>query len=187
MKNEYEGMQLWEVIGNRAHITISDTAEDMWKRACEYFLWCDENPVTWKSTIMSGSKGGSKVENESPRPYSVRAMCIFCGLSESYISSIRNSKDQQSDYYIVISKILSIIYVQNLDYATAGVFNPIFTSKLLNLGEEDNGTLEPAKVQIITDGIPTLSSSENEVLQKLEMEKSFSQLDKEQKVKKQNA
>jgi len=178
----YISKSLWQMINLRKDTMYVDTAEAMWERACEYFTWCDENPVTWNSTIMSGTKGGSKVENESPRPYSVRAMCLFCGLSEGYIASVRSSKDQSSDYYLVISKVLSLIYVQNLDYATAGVFNPIFTSKLLNLGE-DNEVSEPSKVEIITLGIPSLSNSENEVLEKLEMEKSFSQIDKEQKVK----
>lgn len=175
--------RLWEMINLRKDISYADTAQAMWERACEYFIWCDENPVVWKSTIMSGTRGGDKVENESPRPYSVRAMCLFCGLSEGYISSVRGSKDHSSDYYLVVSKVLSIIYVQNLDFATAGVFNPVFTSKLLNLGDEDTIS-EPSKVEIITNGIPSLSYSENEVLEKLETEKSFSQLDKEQKVKK---
>lgn len=177
------GESLWQFIDNNRGNVTTDTAEGIWNKACQYFRWCDENPVTWKTTIMSGAKGGTKVENESPKPYSIRGLCAFCNLSDTYISSIRNSKDQGSDYYVAISKILSIIYVQNFEYAIAGVFNPVFTSKILGFAD-DVATPAPSKVEIVHTGVPQLSSSENEILQKMEKEKSFQQIDKEQQIKK---
>jgi hypothetical protein len=174
------GLQLWEVINNRRDNELDTTALGIWTRACEYFKWCDDNPITWKSMVMSGTKAGTKFENESPHPYSIKALCAFCSISEAYLSYIRNTKDMNSDYYLVISKILSIIYVQNLNYATTGVFNPVFTARLLSIGE-DVTVPEPVKVEVITQDIPKLSSSENEVLEKLELEKSFLDLEKEAK------
>lgn len=176
--------QLWQTVSSFANRVIVDTPEDIWKRACEYFQWCDDNPIVWKTTVMSGNKAGNKVENESPQPYSISGLCLYAGISQTYIQSIRQSKSQESAFFIVISKILSIIYVQNMNYATTGVFNPVFTAKLLNIGNDDEETRQPAKIEIISAGIPELSNSENEVLEKLELEKSFKQIDKEQKVKK---
>lgn len=176
--------QLWKKMNDFSNRIVIDTPEDIWKRACEYFSWCDDNPITWKTTVMSGNKAGNKVENESPQPYGIRAFCLYSGITESYMQSIRQSKSTESPYYIVISKILSIIYVQNMNYATTGVFNPVFTAKLLSIGGTEEDTRPSAKVEIITNGIPDLSSSEAEVLEKLEMEKSFKEIDKEQKIDK---
>lgn len=172
--------QLWEVISNRSNEEVDTSAIGIWTKACEYFKWCDDNPVLWKSSIASGTKAGQSFANELPQPYSVKALCLYCGMTEAYVSFMRNTKDTSSDYYIVISKILSIIYVQNLNYAVTGVYNSTFTAKLLSVGE-DVSVPEPVKVEVITQNIPSLSSSENEVLEKLELEKSFLDLDKDAK------
>jgi hypothetical protein len=70
-----------------------------------------------------------------------------------------------------------IIYVQNLEHAVAGEFNSILISKILNMdkGEQESGSV---KVSIIS-GLPSLSNSESEILEKLELEN-------EQKIKAEN-
>lgn len=158
----------WEVVNNGG-IVVSNTPEELWANACAYFKWCDENPLKTKRTITSGKTAGNKVEDENPRPYSIKGLCLHCGILEEYMRDIRNSKDKQSLYYIVVSKIMYIIYIQNLELATVGVFNPIFTSKVLNMDKDDTPT-SAVRVEIVTQGIPELLNSENEILRKLELE-----------------
>jgi hypothetical protein len=158
----------WEIV-NSGKTTVSNSAEELWQNAIAYFSWCDQNPIKIKRTITSGKEVGKQVETETPRPYSVKGLCLHCGILEEYLRDIRRSKDQGSLYYIVVSKIMYLIYIQNVELATVGVFNPIFTAKMLNIGEDD-APAQAITINVVTD-LPTLSNSEKEVLEKLEAEK----------------
>ena len=157
----------WEVV-NAGRIRVSSEPEDLWDNACEYFKWCDENPIETKKTLTSGKEAGKIVVDVQTRPYSKKGLCIHCGILEEYLNDLRQIKDRESLWYIVVSKILYIIYVQNLELATLGVFNPIFVSKVLGMEKDDTPT-SGIKIQIV-QGLPELSVSENEILEKLESE-----------------
>lgn len=157
----------WEIV-KKAGMVAANTPEQLFEQSCEYFKWCDEHPIKTKKRFNAGKKAGEAYDDETPRPYNLKALCLHTGLTEEYIRDIRNTKDLESDYYHVVSRILYIIYVQNYELAVVGVFNPIMVGRMLNLGVDDT----PAgnvKVEIIGNGIP-LSNTENEVLEKLELE-----------------
>lgn len=164
-------MNHWELV-NKGNIVVSNTPIELWQNACDYFRWCDENPIKIKKTLTSGKGAGQKIETENPRPYTVKGLCIHCGILEEYITDLKNSSDKSSEYYIVASKIFYLIYVQNIELATVGVFNPIFTSKVLNMDDQDIPT--GAVVVNIVNGLPTLSNSEADALEKLISEKAIS-------------
>ena len=156
----------WQVV-NSGRINVSTSAEEMWANATRYFEWCDTNPIKVKRTLTSGKEAGKKVDLEQPRPYSIKGLCLHCGILEEYISDLRQTKDKTSLYYIVISKILYIVYIQNLELATVGVFNPIFTAKVLNMENTDT-PVSAIRIDIV-NGLPALSKSENEILEKLDL------------------
>ncbi len=156
----------WEVL--RFDKIVSSTAEGLWEDAIAYFKWCEDHPIINKITIKTGKDTGKKVTEELTRPYNLKALCIHCGIDEDYIRTVRSTIDKKDMYYIVLSKILYIIYIQNLELATVGVFNPIFTAKMLGMDKEEapSGSV---KIEFV-GGLPELSNSENEVLEKLEAE-----------------
>lgn len=156
----------WEVV-HKGDMDAS-TAEKLWLCAVNYFIWCDKNPIVNTKTIMTGKEAGRHVDEKSVRPYNVKAMCLHCGLSEEWIRDTRQSKDKGSEWYIVVSKILYIIAVQNQEMATVGAYNAIFISRLLNMDRDELPT-SAVKIEII-GGTPTLSKSENDILEKLELE-----------------
>lgn len=160
--------QHWQVV-NRGIDGTNNTAEDLWFNACAYFKWCDENPIKTKETLKSGKEAGRVVTNEQIRPYSIKGLCLHCGITQEYLKDARGTKDTASEYYIVVSRILYIIYVQNLEHAVVGNYNAIFVSKLLNIDNEDDGSSGAVKVEIV-NGIPPLSYSENAVLEKMTLE-----------------
>ncbi len=160
----------WEVVNSKT-ITASNTPQQLWDNACKYFKWCDENPIESKRLLIAGAKAGTHALDVQVRPYSIRGLCLHCGIVEEYLRDIRQSKDESSEYYIVVSRILYIVFTQNLENATIGLFNPIFTSKVLNM-EKDDTPPQGIKIEVV-QGLPTLSKSENEILEKLELEKSY--------------
>ena len=157
----------WEVLA-AGHIRVSNRAEDIWDNAIQYFKWCDNNPIETKKTILIGKAAGTEGKSTLIRPYNVRALCLHCGILEEYLKDILSNKDKSSLYYIVISRIMYLIYVQNVELATVGVFSPIFTARILNLDKDE--TPNKAITVNIVGGLSPLSMSESEVLEKLDIE-----------------
>ena len=157
----------WEVVQS-GRITVANTAEELWLNACKYFLWCKQNPIITKKRINVGKDAGTAYNEETTRPFTIKGLCIHCGIVEEYLSDIRQTKNKDSEYYIVVSKIMYIIYTQNAELATIGVFNPIFTSKMLNM-EQDDTPQGSVRIEIVP-GLPVLAKSENEILEKIELE-----------------
>ena len=157
----------WEVVQGGG-IVVSNTPQGLWLNACKYFQWSDEHPIVVRKTLTSGKEAGKIITNESIRPYSIKALCLHCGILEEYLRDIRAGKDETSLYYTVVSKILYIIYIQNLEMAMVGEYSPVFASRVLGMEKED--TPSGAITVNVVGGLPELSKSENDILKKLELE-----------------
>lgn len=178
-------MQHWQVVNSGKSI-VSNNAASLWENACLYFKWCDENPIIKKQTITQGKGSGTKADIEQTRAYTIKALCLHCNITEEYIRDVRDSKDKYNDYFVVVSKILYIIYSQNLEEAMVGNFSPVMTTKVLNLEKEDTTTPSNITVNVISQGIPELSNSENEILEKLELEIANSEITKDKNPQREN-
>lgn len=166
MQNEH-----WKVVASGGQ-TISNTPQQLWEKAVEYFKWCDNNPITAKRTMTSGKTQGDKVEVEYRRPYTVRAMCLHCNISERYINDIKNSHKVDSEWYIIVEKILYIIYTNNLEGALVDLYNPIMVSKVLNLDKGNDGDDDkPVRIEIVNTHSAQMANSESEVLKNLDFQK----------------
>lgn len=148
---------------------VSTTPQELFQNGLDYFQWSDENPIITKKKIMNGAKAGEHTEIEHHRPYTVKALCLYCNVTEEYLIDCRNSRDKTNDYYIVVTKLMYLIYAQNMEMAMIDVFNPIFTAKVLNL-EREEAPSSGIKVEVV-NGLPELLDSEILVLEKLELEK----------------
>lgn len=164
---KYTSQQQWEVVDNYRNI-VSNTPEELWDNAVSYFKWCKDNPIEIKKTAMTGKDAGKKFIVELPVMYTIKGLCLHCNVLEEYLKDMRAAKETAPDWYIVVSKILYIIHDQNMTYAALDLFNPILVGRLHNIEKDDT---PPANITINhVQGLPDLSESENEVLQKLESE-----------------
>jgi DNA-packaging protein gp3 len=152
-------------------IRTPTTPEELWEMAIKYFHWCDSNPIIQTKTVMTGKEAGKKVTEETSRPYSLKALCIHLGLSEQYFSDVK-AAGVHTLYYAVVMRIMYIIYVQNQELATVGVFSPIFTAKMLGLDKPEDPEQREYTVKVIAlQGANALSNSESEVFKNIELEK----------------
>lgn len=158
----------WKMMNYDIASIRNETAQDLWNNACNYFKWCDEHPIKVKRLLGSGKLAGQSSDEFHARPYTVKGLCAHCNILEEYLRDIRATKNDQSEYYHVVSKILYLIYIQNVEGAMIGIYSPMFTSKVLMLDKDDVPT-GSVKVEIVA-GLPELSTSESEVLQKMELE-----------------
>jgi hypothetical protein len=140
-------------------VNVGNTAEELWESAKLYFMWCEANPIYKREMIR---QTGAMIDTECPRPFNLPALCIHCGVTPGYILDMaRNTKAGM--YHLVAQKILQVIYSQNLEYAMVGIFNPVVTSKKLNLGaqEEIGKASTTINIEVVKgDNIPELADSE---------------------------
>lgn len=168
----------WKVVDSGATV-VSTTPEQLWQSAVDYFRWCDENPIKAKKTLPSGKAGGSKVEIEYNRPYSIEGLCLHCGITKRYIEDIKQTNDKNNLWFQIMEKILYVIYTQNLEGALVDLYNPIIVSKVLGMDKTDKADDDrPVKVEILDSRSTTLAKSENEILEKLDFGKVKSLEDK---------
>lgn len=164
---KFTSQQQWEVVNNYREIT-SNTPEQLWENAVSYFQWCKDNPIEIKKTAMTGKDVGKKFIVELPIMYTIKGLCLHCNILEEYLKDMRAARETAPDWYMVVSKILYLIHDQNMTYAALDLFNPLLVSRLNNIEKDDS---PPSNIIVEhVYGLPELSSSENEVLQKLESE-----------------
>lgn len=164
----------WQIL-DEGNITVSATPEEMWKNATKYFKWCDENPIETKWTPRTGKMAGVEQIEKKIRPYSVKALCLHCGIEEEYLRDLRASKDKTSSYYKIASAILYVIYIQNFEMAAVDYYSPIFMTKVLGMDKDDT---PPTSIKVIIENaVPELSTSESQILEKLELEMTAAKLE----------
>lgn len=160
----------WKVINSGGRV-VSNTPQQLWEQAVEYFKWSDNNPIKAKRTLTSGKTQGEKVTVEFKRPYSIQGFCLHASISERYIKDIKDTHKQDSEWYMVIEKILYIIYTQVLEGAVVDLYNPIMVSKMLNMDKDNGDQAAAPKVEIVDSTSNHLANSENEVLKNLDFGK----------------
>lgn len=117
--------------------------EQLWKEACEYFSWCDGNPVNAPNLTTIFRKDKKQVIDETKkqeqkgnitRPYTVYGLCAFTGIS--HWPSFKNTYLPKEGFEEVISAIENVIASQQIDGALTGVFKENLASRLNGLADK---------------------------------------------------
>jgi predicted nucleic-acid-binding Zn-ribbon protein len=162
-------MEHWELV-NDGSIMVHNTAEQLWLKATEYFEWCDANPIQSPKMVMSGKEAGKVINMQLRRPYTIKGLCLHCGIDEEYLMEIRRLKDKDSLYVKVVSRIAYVVHVQNVEGAMVGDFNAQLVMKVLSLDKGDDTAPKAIQVHHTTTELPALAKSENEILENLDRE-----------------
>lgn len=132
-----EGNQFWKQRSKHGRDKIFSTPESLFEAACEYFEWCDENPL-YEDTVekLKENGTGDKIHHEplaKMRAYTWAGLELFLN-----IESLRDYKSnpEYKDFSQVISHIEKIIYTQKFTGAAAGFFNPNIIARDLGLSDK---------------------------------------------------
>lgn len=132
--------QFWKQRTKHGRDKIFKTPNDLWLAACEYFEWCDSNPLI---EIDYKGKDNEMVNYPRIRAYTIRDLCRFLGVNEMYINQFEATCSK--DFSIIITRIRDIIYTQKFQGAAAGMLNP-------NIIARDLGLTDSKKTDITTNG-----------------------------------
>lgn len=147
------------------------TAEDLWKKACEHWEWQENHPV-YKPEVIRNT--GEIKQIPIPRPFTVAALCLHCGITYQYLKDISKNPDG-GDFYLVAQRILQVIYTQKLENAIAGVYNAPIVARELRIGEGDATGKLPAVIKIYTvegSSMPLLTNEQDAKEQSVNFQKS---------------
>lgn len=157
----------WKILA-LGGVEIASTPGQMWEQALAYFEFCDGNPIENKETLKTGKTQGQVANKEKRRPYTVKGLCLHLGISEQYLREMGQQHGTDSMWFKVAEKILSVIYVQNLEGAIVEDFNPQIISKVLNLDKPSEEDSKPVRVEIVDTRKRELPTDEKSILDNLD-------------------
>lgn len=135
------GNQMWKLRSKHGRDTLFESAAKLWEAACEYFQWCDDNPL-----IEIDYKGGfaTKVEIPKMRAYTLQGLCLYLHCNIGYFNDFekglkekgKDATQADSDFSAVITRIRETIFAQKFEGAAAGIFNSNIISRDLGLADK---------------------------------------------------
>lgn len=123
-----KGNQFWKLRSKHGRDKLFATPELLWEAACEYFQWCEENPLI---EIDFKGKDADRVEIPKMRAFTLHGLCIYLDVSTGYFREFK--KDCTKDFVLVVTRIEEVIYEQKFTGSAAGFLNPNIIARDLGL------------------------------------------------------
>jgi hypothetical protein len=140
-----EGNQFWKLRSKHGRDKIFESPDHLWEAACEYFDWCEVNPLMESEQAKGTAKAVKDEETGEtifpPNLIEIPKMRAFTweGLELFLdVSSFREYKTNPDykDFSQVITRIEKVIYTQKFTGAAAGFLNPNIIARDLGLTDK---------------------------------------------------
>src|SRR5882724_2732709 len=113
------GNQFRKLRSKHGRDKLFETPELLWEAACEYFEWCDSNPLI---EIDFKGKDADRVELPKMRAFTIHGLCIYLDCNTKYFNDFKEANHK--GFSEVLTRIMEIIYNQKFTGAAAGFLNP---------------------------------------------------------------
>jgi len=123
---------------------IFGSPEIMWQAACEYFKWCDANPLYKVRTFHSE---GCITQAKEPviRAYTWQGLCLYLGVSSSYFREFKSAlRIDKERFMAVIKQIEDTLHTQKFEAAAGDLLNA-------NIISRDLGLIDKSSVDVKDD------------------------------------
>lgn len=130
-----KGNQFWKLRSKHGRDKLFTSPELMWNAACEYFEWCEENPL--KETKAFAFQG-TIITEELPimRAMTLSQLCFYLHCDESYFRAFKSTiQEKDKDFLTVIRDIEQTIYNQKFQGASGNLLNANIIARDLGLKE----------------------------------------------------
>ncbi len=151
-----KGNRFWEMRSKHGRDRLFETPDLLWEAACEYFGWCDENPL-----IETDFKGKDADEVHIPRirAYTLQGLCLYLDCNAGYFTDFETALKEDDtetaeDFSRVITRIRETIFTQKFEGAAAGLLNANIISRDLGLVDRKDMTtagrgLSQMKIEVV--------------------------------------
>lgn len=135
---QIEGVdKFWEVKSKAGRKKIFETPDDLWNACVEYFEYNATRTIN-----RVDFKGGfaTRVVIPTPAPMSMEGLCIFLDVNTKYFNDfkdlLKKGNPIDDEFSHVISKVEQIIFKQQYEGATTGIYNANIISRRLGLADK---------------------------------------------------
>lgn len=122
------GNQFWRLADQPGRPKTFETPADLWERSCEYFEWCDNNPLM---SYEWNGKDPQKCELEKMRPYTWTGLEVYLNADLT-----RYRANEHEEFVEIVTRIGKIIYTQKFEGAACGLLNPNIIARDLGLTDK---------------------------------------------------
>ena len=139
-----KGNQFWLLRSKHGREKLFKTPSLMWQAACEYFQWCQENPLM--ECVVHG-KDSTIIQLPKMRPFTIHGLCEYLDCNTQYFKTFKAQlTDKDKDFNTIIIRIEETIYRQKFEGASCGFLNP-------NIIARDLGLQDKQKIEVRSDPV----------------------------------
>ena len=137
-----KGNQFWMMRATHGRPKKFKTPNDLWIAACEYFKWCEANPLI---EVDFKGKDADRVEIPKMRAFTWQGLELFID-----IDRLRDYKTnpEYKGFSPIVTRIEKIIYEQKFTGAAAGFLNPNIIARDLGLVDKTDNAIKIAPMDI---------------------------------------
>jgi hypothetical protein len=138
-----KGNKFWMARSKHGRDKIFSTPEAMWEACCEYFQWCEENPL-WEDKAAQYQGVAVDVSVAKMRAMTIEGLCMHFGANSKYLAQFEQTLDVSTEegrgFSHVISDARDVIRRQKFEGAAADLLNPNIIAR--DLGLKDSSAIE---------------------------------------------
>lgn len=136
------GNQFWKQRSKHGRDVIFSDPDKFWESCCEYFEWCDNNPL--KSYEYNG-KDAIKCDLEFMRAYTWQGLALFLDVHVETVKELQNKKD----FSVIYTRVASTIFNQKFTGAAAGLLKENIISRELGLADKLDNKVSGEGIKIL--------------------------------------
>ena len=143
-----KGNQFWKLRSKHGRDKLFATPELLWEAACEYFQWCENNPL-YEMRGFAYQGVVTKEQFPKMRAMTLSQLCFYLHCSDSYFRTFKSTlQEKDEDFLTVIHEIETIIYNQKFQGASADLLNANIIARDLGLSDHSDITSDGEKINI---------------------------------------
>lgn len=155
-----KGNQFWKLRARHGRHKLFETPQLLWDAACEYFQWCEDNPL-YETKAFSYQGVITTVTLPVMRAMTLKQLCFYLHCNEAYFRTFKAQlPDGEVDFNTVINDIEAIIYNQKFQGAAGNLLNSNLIAREIGLSENIDYTTKGESINKITS-IEVIHTNEN--------------------------
>lgn len=136
-----KGNQFWKLRSKHGRDKLFASPELLWESACEYFQWCDDNPLLEMKAFNTSKEGIKDHPVAKMRAYTMQGLCLFLDCNVDYFNQFEKGLNEDIDGFSgVIKRIREVVYNQKFQGAAADLLNANIIARDLGLANKNELT-----------------------------------------------
>ena len=126
------GNRFWEKRSSAGRKPIFACPDDLWAAACEYFQWCEDNPLS-ESKAFAFQGEITYAVLPKMRAMTLGGLCLYLDISKQTLHTYKT----YPDFLEVVTRIDETIYQQKFSGAAADLLNANIIARDLGLADKN--------------------------------------------------